>query len=273
MKRLITMVLCVLMLVTSVPLLASCGGKTKTVDLASASVVRADSISTFTNKYLTECLRTVGNVTGTIPKASAGQPDDDTVELLIGDTDREETAKAMKDLDGQAGYVIRVIKKKIVIAGTSNLLTCVALQEFVKMVTAEGAITEGELTMPAKTVVTDCAMLEVANADGIQYKVVYSSLIDDDTSCNGIEGSAVEAVNSSLSYQYTCISGLRVKLAESMGLKTGSVKTDWDKREATEKEIVIGQTLREESKQVLEGLNELQFVVKAVNGRIKANGV
>jgi len=85
------------------------------------------------------------------------------------------------------------------------------------MVTAEGAITEGELTMPAKTVVTDCAMLEVANADGIQYKVVYSSLIDDDTSCNGIEGSAVEAVNSSLSYQYTCISGLRVKLAESMG--------------------------------------------------------
>lgn len=55
--------------------------------------------------------------------------EDSQQEILIGDTNRKESQQSLSYLSGD-GYIIKVLNRKLVIAGTSDFWTAIALYEF-----------------------------------------------------------------------------------------------------------------------------------------------
>ena len=76
-----------------------------------------------------------------------------TLEILIGRTERPETAEALKELGGKQGYVIKPVGEKLVIAGINDTWTALALHEFQKKVLKVSAYLAGNsLTIPRSLV-------------------------------------------------------------------------------------------------------------------------
>ena len=70
-------------------------------------------------------------------------------EILLGKTSRPETAEALSVLGGQAGYVIRPVGEKLVIAGTNDVWTALALHAFQRMaLQSSDYLSNGSLIIP-----------------------------------------------------------------------------------------------------------------------------
>lgn len=59
--------------------------------------------------------------------------ENDELEILVGATNRKESKEVLAELKGGDDYVIRVVGKKIVVLGTSEEATLMALEQFSKM--------------------------------------------------------------------------------------------------------------------------------------------
>ena len=144
--RFIALILTLVTLLSTVSMLSACkktdgivtlrGKKTET-DIAEYTLVYGDSQTgnEYTLTYLAQLnffAKALNAVTGVsyplypIERAKTGAEDK---EILIGGTDRAETADALKKIKGD-GFAISVTDNKIVIVGTSNLFTLMALDYF-----------------------------------------------------------------------------------------------------------------------------------------------
>lgn len=76
------------------------------------------------------------------------QPDPESLEILVGSTNRPQTAQALAALPEEGGAVIQVIAPKIIIAGTSPELTLQAVERFIQdYLTEEKPVLRGDLTV------------------------------------------------------------------------------------------------------------------------------
>lgn len=93
------------------------------------TVVRSDTSDNEVKNLATEMRTTISSFCGTQLKIGTDYGTKSNYEILIGDTSRAESKKAMKDL-GHNDYVIRLDGTKIVIAGGSSSALEAALNEF-----------------------------------------------------------------------------------------------------------------------------------------------
>lgn len=134
-RKILSVLLCLAMLASLAVLFASCGRGSKKVELDGYQLVYADDLSESTASYVKDSFvptleKKSGNKVGLVKiKTGSEATKVEDKEILVGNTNRKETEKALKSIKGD-GYTITVIKDKIVIVGTSNLFTLLALQEF-----------------------------------------------------------------------------------------------------------------------------------------------
>ena len=70
-------------------------------------------------------------------------------EILLGATTRPETVEALSSMNGKEGFVIRVVGEKLVIAGTNDVWTALALYHFQdKVLKAGSSLSDGNLILP-----------------------------------------------------------------------------------------------------------------------------
>ena len=139
MKRTLSLLLCLCMVLGCVAILSACNKeytgepevskKQVEIDFKDYNLVYDATLSISGTSEARELANRFRRVTGETVRPMKDGTGENEKEILVGRLDREETQKALSDIKGH-GFVIRVIDSKIVIAGTTNLLTRMAMKYF-----------------------------------------------------------------------------------------------------------------------------------------------
>ncbi|MBR7112533.1 MAG: hypothetical protein IKC75_06405 [Clostridia bacterium] len=245
-KKIIALLLLVCMLHSTALLFSSCGKKT--IDLANDyTVVYGADLSPSASTEVKDVISSLKKKSDQSIYTQKVNADDeledvDKFEILIGNTNRKETEKARKKIKG-SGYIITTVGQKIVIVGTTNFLTMLALEQFVDTYLSGDKISSLEIEEEKleKTV-----MLEL----GKEWKFVYSSYLRG-------EG---DYVNEGIARVLTALEGFS-------DLKKRQIASITDK-ESANFEILAGLTERPETKEILSVMDAGNYAVAAKNGKL-----
>lgn len=132
-KQIISFLLVLVLLATLLPMFASC--TKRTVALSDYHVVCGNDLAAYTKRCVSGLVDLLKEKTGEkIGLTTVNLAKEDTVkspgyEILIGNTNREESQKALSRIKGY-GYSITLSGDCIVIVGSTNLLTSMAIDYF-----------------------------------------------------------------------------------------------------------------------------------------------
>ena len=264
MKKVLSLILCLCMLAGTVVLFASCGGKS--VALGEYKVVFATNVSAYSKDKAKELATVIKQSTGTSPETEGVKSTDEVTkgegkEILVGNTNRPESADVLGSIDGH-GYAIVPKGDKIVINGTTPLLTAMAVDYFMTTyLSAPAAEVKVE-----KTIVSDMAMMELDT----QFKVVYDNALDATTSkgSDGNNQNVFEGVNKPYNYDFPVYAAMYIAkpaIQSATGLKL-SCESDTI---ALPKEILVGNTIgREEMGAFNAQLDAFQYGLSVKNNNI-----
>ncbi len=245
-RRILSLVLCACLLLSTVVLFASCGKKK--VELEGYSLVYASDVSESTATHITTFADALSKKIDAKVSVKKVKPDADLtkeeeLEILVGNTNRPESADALGKIKGH-GYSITVAGSKIVIVGTTNLLTTVALDYF------EDTYLSGEETISSvkieKTVVENLEMVELT----AKYAAIYSSYLD----------GAADLINLK-------IAEFKAELSNFSDVR-GTAMQMLDDTQTAENEILVGIVEREECSAFISGMDANSYGVGVRNGKL-----
>lgn len=180
--------------------------------------------------------------------------ENDEKEILVGPTNRKESQQALAELKSDADYLIRRVGQKILILGKTDKATCRALEAFRAAFTGEN----GSLTVPE-----DLNIFYTLAGEGSplmqlvsEYTIVRS---EDLNGAYAIEGMRL------LRDKLTALTGVSVKLRTDRAL---GEKTNRHDVVNGEKEILLGQTNRQETTDMTAGLGALDYVIGMTDNKI-----
>lgn len=280
--RILSLILAVLMLCGTASFFTSCAQKgevklsrkTVEVDLTEYTLVFADSesdksISTTFKTVMGEFAATLGEATGVSylanqesrTRSAASDP-----EILIGKTTRAESQEALDSIKGH-GYTIQVINNKVVIVGTTNLLTLKAVQYFEENFLKAETVSP-KLTLNVSAKCNKVEMITVADKENFYFSTVHSNTLDTDDGTDGGREVYYGVVNGTgRDYEFDLVQDTQTRIMTMMDFakKVVSERTLTDKVDPVEHEIIIGtHTTREETAACRAelGTNEYGFFIR-----------
>ena len=283
MKRIIGLCLCLAMVFSAVCLLASCqkesgtgtvvSKKTVEVDLANYSVVYGTELTSGGKQHANSFVTTLKELTTVTFRPQMDDADEvletDDCEILIGQTARAETQKALKDV-GSFGWTIRVFDTKIVIVGTTPFLTRVALSWFIDAYLNANCVSGTTITVNQKVVSANMEEVSLVDADGAgQYAIVYDDSVDTVTNEKNYAVDSKPTGGQATDYIYD----LSVKIRELMCAKTGGANArtfpfKLASSEGVDQELLVGTMNRTEMKEEMQKLQANEYAVSVRNGKI-----
>ncbi len=297
MKKVLSILLCLCMLLSMVSILSSCSlfeksnepkvsKKTVKVDLTDYQVVFASDLTANVKTHASTLSKALTELTET-PVREKGDGESVAVEtadleILVGNTMRTETVKAMKGL-GDFGWTIRVFENKICIVGTTPFLTMVALNYFTQNYVNDECIEDTTITLnktvSQKKLDTVALVEEVEDPSGNYlsglFQIVYDDVVDDEaqttsyaTDPNPTQGGNKSERSSGVDYRYDFCLDLSKSL--SRGTTAGPntfIKKD-DVAEESEFEILLGNMDRDIVKEELNKIEANQYGLKIRDGKI-----
>lgn len=287
--RILSLCLAVVLLMGALALFASCGTtpevgnitlskETVDLDMTGYTVLFGESQgdSSFTNTVRDQFnlfVSRLSEATGANFKAKQANrtdPDPEAKEILLGLTDREETVAALQGIEGE-GFVIQVLENKIVIVGTDNLYTVMAMDHFIKNY-ATGV--KKDKTLSVNKTVWAYGMESVVLADSAYKKQespeIYTYVYKDGLGMVPDPYSNLQTDVTVPSYTELPTS-IAKELSERMvniakvAIRYFPVGTD---ATTNEREVLIGITSREETRAALSQISESQFVVSVIGERV-----
>ncbi|MBE6595306.1 MAG: hypothetical protein E7644_05855 [Ruminococcaceae bacterium] len=168
-------------------------------------------------------------------------------EILIGYTNRPESQEMVAKIGGE-GYAFGVINGKIVVVGTTELLTLVAVDAFYNTcLTGTG----GTSIVIPETVVSDVPTVEISNA----HSIVYNDDWDDSASTgNRLPSNEFEDDEDEFSnrdHGVIMATHVREALKNAITATSTGLQMATDKKEATKREVLVGILDRDANKQFL----------------------
>lgn len=120
-------------------------------------------------------------------------------EILVGQTKRTETEKALSQVKNH-GWAIRVFDYKIVVAGTTPIMTRLAVRYFVENFITDEHFTGSVLTIPKAVVYSDMETTTLFEDENNRYTIIYDDQYDDID-----ENAAIQEENPGKKYDYAGI--------------------------------------------------------------------
>ena len=302
-KRILALFLCLTMLLGTVALLASCGDEeptpeappaedpvndpvevsetTVTVELDGYKIVRpeAGAYTDVLKQQSVDLSAAITDATGTTIRIEddKGSVSNDSLEILLGFGSRDVANQALNELEGN-GWIIRTYadQGKIVIAGTTEFLTGIALRYFIANCLEETA--EGQLTIADKIICNEMEMVEVVgmDAEGKRYEGKYSFVYQ-----NGLDDKKGSSYSETDTVNYDKPVALAHDLKNMVIAQTGvnqatlPHETDdiKDKDKSGKAEILLGVVDRDEARAALARINPNQYSLTVTNGTIVLGGL
>ena len=274
MKRTISLLLALLLLFSTVTVLSACRKKDKggieTANWSEYVVVYNDAGFSPLGDAVKDVMTRLQDRTGEKPAYEltddGGDETTDDFEIVIGATDRAVTATAKERIEGN-GWCILPLGRKIVIYGTTGLLTVKAVQAFLDAYLPAGGTdaAPGEI---AEEINSDVAMVEI----GAGQRLVYSADIDDDPKCNYGTGTNYTSP-STYDYPYLAVLQMRATIASTCGCAESDVRLMKDSNSQKSVEIAVGVTAHKISKELLAKLGNVdRYGILVKDGRVAVAG-
>lgn len=183
-------------------------------------------------------------------------------EILLGSTNREESAAVLADLNGALGYVIKKVGGKIVINASTPYLLDEAVQYFINTYLASAANGTFEIPLELCYVNSDINGVALLDANGeCRYDLVISDKVD--TSADD---------RNRTDYSVSFFSALRTALQNSTDADYVDFATDDISSSAESYEILLGRTNREESESFLQSLAPNEYGYTVIGNKIVITG-
>ena len=274
MKKTVSLVLALLLLFSTVTVFSACRKKNKnnieTADWREYVVVYNDGGLTLLNDAVGDVLARLEARIGEKPAREATDDGGDVVtddfEIIIGATDRAATETAKGRIEGN-GWCILPVGRKIVIYGTTGLLTVKAVQAFLDAYLPAGGTDAAPsgLTQEVHTDVTEIAS---------ETRLVYSTGLDAEV------GTVFDDVwyttdENPDAYDYPVVAArqMRVTVADACGCSETDLRLAKDTAAQKDSEIVVGITTRQISKDLLAELGNVnRYGILIRDGRVAVAG-
>ncbi|MBE6595304.1 MAG: hypothetical protein E7644_05845 [Ruminococcaceae bacterium] len=185
--------------------------------------------------------------TGTDAKGSATEK-----EILLGQTNRPESEALLAKIEGE-GYAYGVVEGKLVMVGTTKLMTTMAAEAFLSAcLTGTG----GPALKVKETVVSNAPTVELSGA----YSIVYSNDLDDEAdfgsgSVSSDSFASDEEDFSNRDHGVVMASKVQQALKSVINATSTGLKMSTDKKEATKREVLVGILDRDANKQFLKSID------------------
>ena len=275
MKKTISILLCLVLLLSSVAMFSSCAKytgipevsrKVLEVDLTDYELTYNGNISAITQQEIKDFAKLFQQKTGVSIKATKAGSDGNATpgkQILVGNLDCEPTAKALKGIKGH-GWTIRVIDDNIVIAGTTQLFTNMAIDYFIEHYLSFDAPAKDKnpaISLNKKVVLERVPTVDVIGGDGAyQYSLVYSQELDAEPGWqhvipgNHSGGASKDDIDFPVALAKETLSEAMMKV-----LKLKNAPTAKDDSAQAGKEILVGITNRAEGKEIMNTLRANQY--------------
>ena len=162
-------------------------------------------------------------------------------EIIVGVTEDPRSQELAASFNGH-GYAVCVVENKILIQGTTNLLTIKAMQLFLQKYLAVGEVVETiEINNTAKC--ENIAMTVIGDPSGMSYAIVRSDSLDDDPAAEyGATGG-----REFYDYPVDAANTMKAKFESLLNLSDDVIVVTTDASAVADKEILLAYTNREDS--------------------------
>ncbi len=274
-KKFLYLFLCLLMVVS---VLAACKtpsvqdeGPVVEIDLSHYKIIYPQKLSTTLLAAATQMKKNINSQTGAAIMLEddwlkAGtEPDDAAYEILIGVTNRHQSADVQAALSG-ACYAIEIVGNKIVIVGTNETITADGVNYFIeKYIKTSVNAGNGKIKLPEtlKYISEQYRVVSLIEDGKCKYEVIYNDDLDNSADGNGI-----------VDYQVQLAKNIIDKIGNLTGARV-TMTTDWVKTGTNtddKYEILVGTTSRSESVQAREQYDVDEYGVSIVGNKIIITG-
>ena len=279
MKRIVSFALILLLLLSTVSVLSACRKKNGDEESAAETVAWQDYTVVYNgsafsyekdavNDVIARLTARIGRKAASAKAGSGSGIENDNFEILIGATDRVETETARGCIRGD-GWCILPVGRKIVIYGTTSLLTIQAVQTFMQTYLPEGGADSAPTGLQAD-VHSDVSMVAVT----ANQRMVYSAKLDSEKGSKYGDEPRTTADNPD-AYDYPVVAArqLRATMADACGCREGDIVLSVDTKVVQNHEVAVGITERPITKTLLGQLGNVDkygFLVQ--NGQIAVAG-
>ncbi len=220
-----------------------------TVDLRDYTLVYPDNNNnrSFSASYVNAVNAIAGGISAVTGESCVAYKYSDTPsstedpEIIVGVTDDPRTQALYESFEGH-GYAICVVDNKILIQGTTNLLTIKAMQVFVQKYLTTGEVVQTvEIHNTAKC--EGIEMVLIGDPTGMPYVIVRSDELDDNPAAEYGATYGREFFD----YPVDAANSIKAGFESLLNLSSDKVTVTTDAAAAAEKEILIAYTNREDS--------------------------
>ena len=284
--KLLSLALAFLLLCGCLPLFAACAPEKEgdislsrkkiDVDLTGYSLVYGTSQSSadYTSLFHTHVNKIASGISGatgervtaySMARTKTGPEDK---EILVGVTGREESTKALNEIKGE-GFIIKVTENKVVLVGTSNLFTWMAMDQFIKLY-LEQPPESAVFSLHKSVELENAETVTLATNEEANYTYVYKDGMG--TYPPGFAGTnhATLAHSTYKEYSQVAIDEIVAKMVSVTGLRNRSFPIETDKK-AYEREVLVGPVSNPESRALLESVAENECVIGVVGEDVIVN--
>lgn len=240
------------------------------LDISKYKIIRAEQMTTSLINEISQMKKELDGLTGKQIGISDDwlrrdeQPDDNAYEILIGSTNRSQTAEAMSRIEG-AAFTVAIIGNKIIIAGTTDTATSDALAYFLN--TYVRTSDKGMMSIPQDLayISEPYRIVELVAGGSCSYTIVYNDSLDN---------TAGSSDNDRLDYEVLLAKNIRDMIKTLTGADA-ALSTDWKKAgdDVSDKhEILIGSTNRPETAEALAKVGAAEYCVEIIGNKIVVAG-
>ena len=282
-KKIISALLCLILLLSSVSVLSACQKYTGTpnatrktiqIDMTGYELTYNKNVGEATRLEIVDFARLIGEKTGVAIKVNEADPDASIApskQILVGDLSCSPTAKAMDGIDGH-GWSIRVIDDNIVIAGTTQLFTNMAIDYFTEhylQTKEDAAVKSTELSVNKKVLLEKVPTIDIVGDGEYQYAFIYSDELDDEIGWNHVipGNHSGGASKDDIDYPVALAQEKLPQMLKEL-LDAKNYPDYWSDKKTVEKEILLGMTNRPESFEAMKGIAADEYLLYVRNDKI-----
>ncbi|MBP3395777.1 MAG: hypothetical protein J6L87_01265 [Clostridia bacterium] len=267
MKKTLSLLLCLCLLVSAVLLLTSCKPKVVDIDINGYKLVYDDDFSAPFKTQMSAFSTLLRTKTGASFKpGSSSSSKVAEGEILVGETSREESAMLLAEIEGD-GYAIGVVNNKLVLVGTTPLLTLQAMQLFTDSYLTGDAGT-GTAMSVTKTVVSNVEMVAL----DASFNIIYSDRHDD--TANADPGRVdMEENPDGFDYPVVAAKKMRETLKKLITVKSTYYQVGTDAKSEAKKEILVGTLDRDAAVNFAKTLDADEYGIKMDGTKLVVMGL
>ena len=251
------------------------GSDTEKITVSSMVIVTPAAASDSTNEAADILVAAIKQYTGAdaVLKTDVELENNDVCEILIGATNRSQSANALSALNGQNGYVVKKDGNKIVVNATSDMMIDDAVNYFVNNYVSGGSDGSFEVTKDLLYTYGSTGGVSFLSADGkAQYKIVFSQNVDTKGGeKENDDGTTSYDPNAGIDYIVQYIVGFSGTLSNAVGQNI-LFDTDISSANDGNLEVLVGATNRPETKAFLKNLKPNEYGYGVVGNKLVVAG-